>query len=428
MKRDIETIEEVVENHLCMGCGTCAAARPDIVQMIDTVGHGRRPVIAGQASEEEAKALMRTCPGIAIDASPPLVSGGDADSYEHAAWGPILEVWEGHATDPEMRYKGSSGGVVSALSLFCIEDKNFAGAVQVRAREDLPLHNEAVISRSRSDVLAASASRYAPASPCERLADLRGAVQPHVFVGKPCDVAGASRLANEDDSLSDSIALSISIFCAGTPSLAASRELLDYLGVSESDEIVGVRYRGRGWPGRMTVKFRSAKTGRIETASTSYEDGWDNILQKHTQWRCRLCADHLGEHADLSIGDPWYKPVAKGDDGQSLILVRTQRGRQIVREAMQAGILDLEPRSVAVLAASQPNLERTRGAVFGRRLSARLLGAAAPSYRGAGLFRVWWRALTLTDKVKSFAGTIKRILNKGLLRGERAVPTARQPQ
>ena len=415
----VTTIQDVVDRHLCMGCGTCAAVRPDIVKMVDTKAHGRRPLIASDAGIEAGHALISTCPGQSID----VVNAPDPDnagSYDHVAWGPVLEVWEGYATDSELRFNGSSGGVVSALSLFCIESKDYVGAVQARARSDQPLLNETVISSSRADVLAASASRYAPASPCERLADVRESGQPHVFVGKPCDVAGAARFAAEDDDVASGIGLSISIFCAGTPSLAATRELVAHLGVEEGDEILEVRYRGRGWPGRMEVHFRSAETGLIQSASTSYDQGWGDILQKHTQWRCRLCADHIGEHADLSIGDPWYRPVAEGDPGQSLIVVRTERGKQILREAMQAGVLTLEPRTIETLAASQPNLERTKGAVFARCITSRLVGAAAPRYRGASLHRVWLRALSPTEKLKSFVGTLKRLLGKRLLRNEQA--------
>jgi coenzyme F420 hydrogenase subunit beta len=205
--------------------------------MVDTVDHGRRPLIAHDGDDEANRAIASICPGRAIDATA-AVSPDNAGSYEHVAWGPVLEVWEGYATDPELRFNGSSGGVVSALSLFCIEGKGFAGAVQARARADAPLLNETAISRSRSDVLAATASRYAPASPCERLADLQASGQPHVFVGKPCDVAGTAKVADKDPAVAAGIGLSISIFCAGTPSTSATRELLSRLGVQERDEVL----------------------------------------------------------------------------------------------------------------------------------------------------------------------------------------------
>ncbi|NQX88380.1 MAG: Coenzyme F420 hydrogenase/dehydrogenase, beta subunit C-terminal domain [Halioglobus sp.] len=414
------TIDDVIDQHLCMGCGTCAAKRPDVVHMADTIAHGRRPIIASDLSEVEAESLAISCPGQSIcSVNTSHEIGAQTNSYDHAAWGPVLEVWEGYATDPELRYSGASGGVVSALTLFCIEGEDFTGAIQVRARPDAPLLNESIISRSRGDVLSATASRYAPASPCERLADIQGSNVPHVFVGKPCDVAGATMLADENEEIENAIGLSISIFCAGTPSLAGTQELLQSLGFGPEDILNEVRYRGRGWPGKMFAIYRKA-TGKTVRASTSYEEGWGSVLQKHTQWRCRLCADHLGDHADLSVGDPWYRPIAPGDEGQSLVVVRTERGRHILKKAIKAGAVVMTPRSISTLAASQPNLGRAKGAVFGRALTARLMGAYAPTYPGMRLSRVWWHELTLSEKVKSVFGTAKRVVLKGLLRPEGA--------
>jgi coenzyme F420 hydrogenase subunit beta len=404
-------LRQIVEQHLCMGCGACAAARPDVVKMIDTEHHGRRPLIKQGTAPEVSQSLAKICPGREIEFS-------SARNYDEAAWGPVLEVWEGHATDPALRFNGSSGGAVSALALYCVETEAAAGVVQVRARKDQPLLNETVISKTRDEILEASASRYSPASPCEKLADIRSSGRPHMFVGKPCDVAGAARLMNQDQQLRKNVALTVSIFCAGTPSKAATRELIRAMDVSEDAHVDAVRYRGRGWPGRMTVKFRQKGRDDVKVASMSYAEGWGEILQKYTQWRCRLCADHLGEHADLSIGDPWYRPIGDDELGDSLIVVRTKRGRRVLRAAVEAGYLKLEARTLGTLAASQPNLERTKGAVFARCITARLVGAAAPRYRGGAIHRVWWRALTPVAKIQSILGTLKRIVRRRILSPE----------
>jgi coenzyme F420 hydrogenase subunit beta len=414
MMRRLDSIDKVVNRHLCMGCGACAAARPDLVTMIDTESHGRRPRLRKHASKAENQALARICPGREIRFDP-------ANDYDSAAWGPVLQVWEGHAVDPELRFRGSSGGVVSALALHRIESGAAAGVVQVRARKDEPLLNETVISRSRDDVLAASASRYSPASPCERLADVRADGRKHIFVGKPCDVAGANKLMRKDERLRNSIGLTVSIFCAGTPSQRATKQLIQALDIHDRACIDEVRYRGEGWPGRMAVHYRETAESAPKRSSMTYAKGWGEILQKHTQWRCRMCADHLGEHADLSVGDPWYRPIGENEQGESLIVVRTERGRQALREAVASGYLVLERRSLATLAASQPNLERTKGAVFGRCLTVRAVGGVAPIYRGGALHRVWLRALSPVAKLQSIGGTLKRILKKRILRPERAV-------
>ena len=327
MMRGVDTIDKVVNRHLCMGCGACAAARPDLVTMIDTETHGRRPLLRDNISKSENRALASICPGREIRFEP-------ASDYDRAAWGPVLEVWEGHAVDPELRFRGSSGGVVSALALHGIESGAAAGVVQVRARKDEPLLNETVISRTRVDVLAATASRYSPASPCERLADVREDGRKHIFVGKPCDVAGADKLMRTDKRLRESIGLTVSIFCAGTPSQRATKQLIQALGVNDPARIDEIRYRGEGWPGQMKVRYRETAESAPKQSSMTYAKGWGEILQKHTQWRCRMCADHLGEHADLSVGDPWYRPVEPGEPGRSLVVARTERGRRMVREAL----------------------------------------------------------------------------------------------
>ncbi|MEE4298335.1 MAG: Coenzyme F420 hydrogenase/dehydrogenase, beta subunit C-terminal domain [Pseudomonadales bacterium] len=406
-------IEKVARSHLCMGCGACAAALPERIRMVDTEAHGRRPEIVDPGlAEGEAARLERICPGAGIEPAVATHGGVGAASLEALTWGPVLEVWEGHATDAELRWKGGSGGVVSALAAFELASRRAEGAVQVRAREDAPLLNEAVINRTPRAVARSAASRYAPASPCERLADVARARAPHVFVGKPCDVAGARALAAEDPALAKNLGLTISIFCAGTPSIAGTRALARRLGAADADEIVEVRYRGHGWPGEMTVRWRDAGTGELRSGSTSYAEGWGEVLTQHKQWRCQLCADHLGEHADLSVGDPWYREIAAGEGGSSLVVVRTEQGRASLRAAMAAGVVALERRDLATLAASQPNLEQTRGAVFGRCLMGRLTGAGAPRYPHAGLGRIWFRRLGAKAKLQSLFGTARRILRQ----------------
>jgi len=94
--------------------------------------------------------------------------------------------------------------------------------------------------------------------------------------------------------------------------------------------------------------------------------------------------------------------------------VRTQRGRRIVRDAMQAGNVQLQQVEPWTLPASQPNLLRTRGAVWGRIWMSRLMGAPWPRFRGIPQFRFWWSQLTVKQKLQSFFGTCRRILQRGL--------------
>ena len=323
------------------------------------------------------------------------------------AWGPVLQVYEGFAADDTVRHLASSGGAATALALFALERAGMHGVLHIRARSDVRYLNETVLSRSREELLATTGSRYAPASPCDGLGRIEEAPGPCVFIGKPCDVAAAGRAARLRPTLERQLGLTVAIFCAGTPSTQGTLALLRELGVEDPSRLEEVRYRGRGWPGR----FR-AQTPEGE-ATASYADSWD-ALQRYRQWRCHVCADHTGEFADVAVGDPWYREIPEDEPGRSLVLARTLRGKDLLEAAIAAGYLDLEPVDPALVAASQPELLKTRGAIWARIHVSRLLGAAAPRYVNMPMARFWWTQLSLREKIRSVFGTAKRVCRRRL--------------
>lgn len=410
----VGSIGDVAERHLCCGCGTCAYVQPDVIDMVDDVDNGRRPVVAAGADTAEA---LAACPGVGITHHPEEQADGLVGELA-GVWGPVLELWEGYAADDEIRFAASSGGAASALALHALAEEGMAGVLHIGARPDVPYLNRTMLSRSRAEMLAAAGSRYAPASPCDGLGMVEEAPAPCVFIGKPCDVAGADKARRLRPGLDAKLGLTIAVFCAGTPSTAGTLEMIRRMGVDDPDRVTSVRYRGNGWPGMADVKVEGDDTVRELT----YDQSWGQILQKHRQWRCQVCADHTGELADVSVGDPWYREIPPGEPGRSLVLVRTARGREVVRRAIAAGALVLEPVAPDVLVRSQPNLLHTRGAVWGRTTAMRALGLPAPRFEQMPTFPTWRDDLTTRQKAQSIYGTAKRIVQRRLDRPTPVVP------
>ena len=150
---------------------------------------------------------------------------GRADALA-ASWGTVLEVWEGFATDASMRRDGSSGGLSTALAMFCVERLGMAGVLHIGNDEQVGYRSKTQFSQTRDELLAATGSRYAPASPCERLDLIENATAPCVFLGKPCDVEALRKAADLRERLRDKIGVAIGIFCAGTPSTAGTLDLI----------------------------------------------------------------------------------------------------------------------------------------------------------------------------------------------------------
>lgn len=412
MPLPILTIRDVVETQLCCGCGACAGVAPDRFRMVDAQDLGRRPVsVNGSAQHGDDGSAFRVCPGRALSHGDRLGEAGLLPELI-PGWGPVRAVWEGFATDEEARFGGSSGGAATALALYALERANMHGVLHTRADPARPIFNQTTMSRTRAELLAGAGSRYAPASPCEGLPLIEAAPGPCVFIGKPCDVAGAVNTAAERPAMAKNLGLTIAFFCAGTPSTRGTLELLKKVGVRSPEDVKALRYRGRGWPGRWSVVHEV--DGQEREASLSYEESW-GFLQRYRQWRCYICPDHTGEFADIAVGDPWYRPVQEGEPGKSLIVARTERGLAFVQEAAAAGYLTLETKDATLLPRSQPNLLSTRGRLWGQLAALRLAGAPTPRFEGFESFR-WWRRLPLKAKGQSTLGTLKRIGRKGLKR------------
>ena len=398
------SLDAVLKNHLCMGCGACAAMTPDTIEMAETQDENKRPRLKKPMTNQTDQQFKKVCP------ASNTINVPRPKNILDSAWGPVLEVWQGHANDEQIRYTSSSGGAVTALALHALERRGFYGALHIKSSKRNPARNEAQISQNRHQLMEGAGSRYAPASIADKLHLITKAARKCAVIGKPCDISAALSVAKLDPDLKKNIGLTISIFCAGTPSHHGTSELLKRLSPETPGKLLELKYRGDGWPGSMRAKW--LVNDKNETNSISYEEGWGDILQQHRQWRCHTCADHTGELADISVGDPWQTPPQHNKIGQSLIIARTERGKEFIRRAQKDGFLTLERKNPNVLFAAQPNLFRTKGSVWGRSIALNICGIKAPQITLASFY--CWLALPFKAKIQSITGTIKRVFQKKL--------------
>lgn len=360
---------------------------------------GIRPRFDSAACASCTKCLS-ICPGYTVDAD--LATRVPKQSEADHEFGPALDIWEGWATDEEIRYRASSGGILSALALYCLERENMAFVLHASMDETKPWQNVTVQSRNRNDILARTGSRYAPASPCDSLESIEQSDRPCVFIGKPCDTAAVGMLRAQRPDLDRNLGLVLSFFCAGTPSTKGTLDLFKSMQIDKA-KISQVRYRGEGWPGT----FKVSDGRQSSEKSLSYDQSW-GYLSHYRPLRCHLCPDGLGRVADISCGDAWQSFAANKDAGRSIVIARTPRGREILYRAMAENYVQLIPAKSEVVLAAQSNLLQRRRELFGRLLALRLFLIPVPNFSGFSLFRSWMQLSFLT-KVRTFLGTVKRI-------------------
>lgn len=378
--------------------------------MIDVDHLGVRPEFSENVSPASVKEAMLACPTVSSDFG--ILRRRDdyepaVDSKTEAAWGAITGIWEGHAGDDEIRFKGSSGGALTAISLYCLEVLEMHGVLHTGQNRDDPIRNKSRLSRSREELLEVVGSRYSPASVCDGLEMVETAPKPCVVIGKPVEIAATRNAMNLRPALEKNVGLTLSFFCAETPPTKATRSLLEKLGVAEG-ALKSLRYRGYGWPGYFVTQCASEEPKQ----HWIYDKTWA-YLQQYRPWAVHQWPDGSGELADISCGDPWYEEPDGENPGFSLLVARTRLGREIIEGAIEHGYLTATPAEVWKLEKSQAGLLRKKGAVWGRRQMHRVMGMPNAKFKDVDLFSIWLD-LPFRTKVRSTLGTLQRIWRRRL--------------
>lgn len=113
MFRRLSKLQDVVDWRLCIGCGACAVAcTKNNIELVDLENEGIRPVSHNKCGE--CTRCLSLCPGAHVNVSS-VIGNQEYQSKADHQFGPTLGIWEGYAADPTIRYRGSSGGVLTAL-------------------------------------------------------------------------------------------------------------------------------------------------------------------------------------------------------------------------------------------------------------------------------------------------------------------------
>ena len=308
---------------LCLGCGACASMVG--LQMVeDSRGFFRPPT---DAVDENCN---KYCPVATL----PI-------KYDENPWGETLCSFLGWSNDPDVRRNASSGGVITTCLCYLLDAGLVDAVMQVGPDPNDPLFSEVRFNETAEGVKACSGSRYVSCPALSRISEAVSSGRRFAAVGKPCDIRALRNLVDSDERYADTFPYLFSFFCAGLPSKNSVKRLDGQLN-PEGKKLSSFRYRGDGWPGYATESFEGGGE-----ASMTYDDSWGKILGRDLEGYCRFCFDGLGEYADVSAGDAWYRlPSGKPDfsehEGRNVVFGRTKKGQEMLRAMDAAGLLQLE--------------------------------------------------------------------------------------
>ena len=326
---DNDTIEAVVSSGLCTSCGTCVSICPvRAIKMAETP--------AGFLLAKIDKDLCnycglcaKFCPGSHLEANLYLE---EVDPFI----GSVLRAYCGHATDPNIRRQGQSGGIVTSLLTHLLDTDQINKALVTRLPENGTLRPVSFFAKNQEQLCQAQGSKYCPVALNATLPRNFRENDSIAVVGISCQIHGIRNVQTQNKSWRKHIFLTIGLFCDRMLSYGA----IDYLiekGKADRSEVSTFRFKNKlhgKFPGNVCF---DDKTGNKYEVSNQHRI---ECKDAYTPARCRLCFDKMNVLSDIAIGDAWG--VREDKKGFSVILARTQRGLDLLKSAEEAGHVCLE--------------------------------------------------------------------------------------
>lgn len=403
-----DRLYRIVEEGLCIGCGLCQSVAGSNRISVHKAANGYlRPRVVGDLDHETVDRIYDVCPGTRLEGLPE--DQCDEHTRTDAVWGPYQRLLRAHAANPEVRHRGATGGVLTALGQYLVDSGQAAFILHARASATQPTFGEPQMSPGPAEVLAGAGSRYGPTALLTDLHDVLARNERFAFVGKPCDIAALRNLARFDERVDRLVACWLTPVCGGFMPPEGMHDFLAREGV-DAKQITDFRYRGFGCPGRTRLVTSSG-----EVREYRYTTFWGT---DESQWllpfRCKVCPDGIGEAADIAAADDWPggspDPATEDRDaGTNAVLVRTPRGRRLVDGAVDAGYLticnDVDPR---YLDSVQPHQVKKKYNVRARWDALASAGHLVPRSRGLRL-EMLSRELSREHYERQRHGTLRRL-------------------
>ncbi len=341
---------EVIDKGLCCGCGTCAGVCPNnALKMVSSKGLFKPQI--NMALCTNCGFCVKSCPGGNVDlADLQLKVFGKKPACR--TMGNYHACYTGFALNDEIRFNSASGGIITQLLIFALENGIIDGAIVTRMNPNNPLEPEAFIARSRGELLDASKSKYCPVATNVCLKEALKGDGKYALVGLPCHITGARKAEAVIKSLESKIVLKLGLLCSHTVDFSGISFLLKKLGIAEKD-VRNLSYRGQGWPGYLVIETVDNLKIRVPLVG-SWHAYWPLFSSFFfTPMRCTMCPDQAAELADLSFGDAWLPEMRSDKKGSSIVISRTSMGQQLLDKAQAAKAVALAPVDISRVEESQ---------------------------------------------------------------------------
>jgi coenzyme F420 hydrogenase subunit beta len=298
---------------------------------------------------------LKVCPGYDLDTES-LNKIIFESQPENTKVGIFTHCYVGYSCDEDIRFNSASGGLITQILTTLLEEKKIDGAIVTSMDPSNPLQPMAIVAMTKDEIVGAARSKYCPVTLAEALRKIVTSDGRYAIVGLPCHIHGIRKAEQNIPKLREKVVLHLGLLCSHMAGFPGIQFLLEKKGVATSS-LVEMQYRGRGWPGSMSIKTKNGAE-KIIPLTTGWYSYWP-IFSSYffTPIRCLMCPDQMAEFADVSFGDAWLPEYDSDKIGRSVVVSKNEFSDNILKEMVRKGQLHLSYISVEKIEQSQqPNL------------------------------------------------------------------------
>ena len=259
------------------------------------------------------------CPRMGVDID--LISNVLFDvAYSGEPLGEVREVIVARSREPEVRERAQYGGAVSTLMRVALESGLISTAVLTKLVDGVP---QGVTVSSAEEVLDCSGSSYLLCPVLEAFHKWQPGDNDKVgIVGTPCQTLALAHMRTCSLSAKSNVGrvnLVIGLFCTWALSHDFRKVLAKCAPLSEIK--------------KTDIPPPPANIFNVCTADKCVSMPLDEV-RPFVPDACTLCWDMTSEMTDVSVG------AAEGIEGWNTVIIRTEKGQELVGTAMSKGLLE----------------------------------------------------------------------------------------
>lgn len=336
--RALRSLSKIIDGGLCHRCGSCIGICPTEVLHVDKDDY---PAVKNLSACTDCELCVKVCPGDEFDIHEAYQKKFKIEADVTSTHGHFVDSFISYATDPAVREKSTSGGLVTALLLNLLRRGEIDGAVVIISDSEQLWKGKSIVARSEEEILAAMKSKYAICPTNSVFGEIRAMPGRYALVGLPCQIHGFVKAAELDQRLKERVVLTIGLFCHAAVEHDALKIIWNSLGDKTTNATKYISRVGKH-PGTPHLEMKDGSLypvyfGEKKGYRPSSMEVINIVYRLYTPPRCLTCFDASAEFADIAVGDPWMAPPHEGVDfykGWSFALVRTARGQAVVTQAL----------------------------------------------------------------------------------------------